>query len=116
MNAILGYAQLMEDELKGRICPKLETFKKLQQSGSLLLSIINNVLDMAQIESGKMEIDENYARIEDIRQTLLKYLRMKQKKKKNLELHYTINIEHEHILTDITKGERNICQYPEAMP
>ena len=49
-----------------------------------------------------MEIDENYARIEDIRQTLFEIFE-DEAKKKNLELHYTINIEHEHILTDITK-------------
>ena len=103
MNAILGYAQLMEDELKGKDLPETsEYLKKLQQSGSLLLSIINNVLDMAQIESGKMEIDENYARIEDIRQTLFEIFE-DEAKKKNLVLRYTINIEHEHILTDITK-------------
>ena len=103
MNAILGYAQLMKDELKGKDLPETsEHLKKLQQSGSLLLSIINNVLDMAQIESGKMEIDENYARIEDIRQMLFEIFE-DEAKKKNLELHYTINIEHEHILTDITK-------------
>ena len=71
MNAILGYAQLMEDELKGKDLPETsEHLKKLQQSGNLLLSIINNVLDMARIESGRMEIDENYGRIEDIRQIL----------------------------------------------
>ena len=103
MNAILGYAQLMEDELKGKDLPETsEHLKKLQQSGNLLLSIINNVLDMARIESGRMEIDENYARIEDIRQTLFEIFE-DEAKKKNLELHYTINIEHEHILTDITK-------------
>ena len=95
MNAILGYAQLMENELK-------EHLKKLQQSGNLLLSIINNVLDMARIESGRMEIDENYGRIEDIRQTLFEIFE-DEAKKKNLALHYTINVEHENILTDTTK-------------
>ena len=103
MNAILGYAQLMEDELKGKNLPETsEHLEKLQQSGNLLLSIINNVLDMARIESGRMEIDENYARIEDIRQTLFEIFE-DEAKKKNLALHYTINVEHEHILTDTTK-------------
>ena len=103
MNAILGYAQLMEDELKEKDLPEIsEYLKKLQQSGNLLLSIINNVLDMARIESGKMEIDENYGRIEDIRQTLFEIFE-DEAKKKNLALHYTINVEHEHILTDTTK-------------
>ena len=103
MNAILGYAQLMEDELKGKDLPETsEHLKKLQQSGNLLLAIINNVLDMARIESGRMEIDENYGRIEDIRQTLFE-LFDDEAKKKNIVLHYTINVEHDHVLTDTTK-------------
>ena len=103
MNAILGYAQLMENELEGKDLPETsEHLKKLQQSGNLLLSIINNVLDMARIESGRMEIDENYGRIEDIRQTLFEIFE-DEAKKKNLALHYTINVEHENILTDTTK-------------
>lgn len=103
MNAILGYAQLMVNELKGKNLPEIsEYLKKLQQSGNLLLSIINNVLDMAQIESGRMEIDENYGRIEDIWQTLFEVFG-DEAKKKNLVLQYTINVEHENILTDTTK-------------
>ena len=63
MNAVLGYAQLMKDELKeNELSETSEHLEKLQQSGNLLLSIINNVLDMAQIESGKMEIIQ----VEDI--------------------------------------------------
>ena len=103
MNAILGYAQLMEDELKEKELPETsEHLEKLQQSGKLLLSIINNVLDMARIESGKMEIDENYGRIEEIRQTLFEIFD-DEAKKKNIALHYTINVEHEHVLTDTIK-------------
>ena len=103
MNAILGYAQLMEDELKGKGLPEtLEHLEKLQQSGRILLSIINNVLDMARIESGRMEIDESYARIEEVRQSLFAVFD-DEAKKKNLAFQYTMNVEHEHILTDITK-------------
>nr|WP_295287085.1 transporter substrate-binding domain-containing protein [uncultured Blautia sp.] len=105
MNVILGYAQLMEDELKGKDLPETsEHLKKLQQSGSILLSIINNVLDMARIESGRMELDENYARIEDIRQSLFEIFD-DEAKKKNIAFHYKMNLEHEHVLTDITKVE-----------
>ena len=103
MNVILGYAQLMEDELKGKDMPETsEHLEKLKQSGNLLLSIINNVLDMAQIESGKMEINENYGRIGAIRQSLFEIFE-DEAKKKNLTLYYTMNVEHEHILTDTTK-------------
>ena len=103
MNAILGYTQLMEDELKGKELPEtLDHLKKLQQSGNLLLSILNNVLDMARIESGKMEIDESYGQIKEIQQTLLEIFD-DEAKKKNIAFHYTVNVEHEHVLTDITK-------------
>ena len=64
MNVILGYNQLMKEGLTD---PKLLDYqKKIELSGKLLLSIINNVLDMAHIESGKMEIDENIERMGDI--------------------------------------------------
>ena len=103
MNVILGYAQLMEDELKGKDMPEtLEHLEKMQQSGNLLLSIINNVLDMARIESGRMELDENYCRIEDVRKSLFAVFDEKARKK-NIVLHYTMNVEHEHVLTDVTK-------------
>ena len=103
MNAILGYAQLMENELNGKDMPEtLEHLEKLQQSGNLLLSIINNVLDMARIESGRMELDENYCRIEDVWKSLFAVFDEKARKK-NIALHYTMNVEHEHVLTDVIK-------------
>lgn len=103
MNVILGYAQLMEDELKEKELPKTkEHLEKLQQSGKLLLSIINNVLDMARIESGKMELDESYGRIEDFRQSVFAVFDAEAKKKK-IAFQYTMKVEHEHVLTDVTK-------------
>ena len=103
MNAVLGYAQLMKDELKGKGMPETsEHLEKLQQSGNLLLSIINNVLDMARIESGRMEIDESYTQIEGIRQNLFEIFD-DEAKKKNIAFNYTMNVEHDHVLTDTTK-------------
>ena len=103
MNAILGYAQIMEDELNRKEMPEVsEHLEKLQQSGNLLLSIINNVLDMARIESGRMELDENYCRIEDVWKSLFAVFD-ENTMKKNIALHYAMNVEHEHVLTDVTK-------------
>ena len=103
MNVILGYAQLMENELKGKDMPEtLEHLEKMQQSGNLLLSIINNVLDMARIESGRMELDENYCRIEDVRKSLFAVFDEKARKK-NIAIHCTMKVELVHVLTDVTK-------------
>ena len=105
MNAILGYSKLMEDELKGKDLPKISEYvDKLQKSGNILLSIINNILDMARIESGRMEVDENYANIEDIRQRLFDMFE-DEANKKNIDVKYTLSIEHKHVMADVTKVE-----------
>lgn len=103
MNAILGYNQLMKNELKD---PKLLHYqRKMEQAGNLLLSIINNVLDMARIESGKMEVDENYAQVKEIIEELMGVFDSTAKKK---EVHFTykMNVQHQHIMCDITKIEQ----------
>ena len=64
MNAILGYAKLMRGHISN---PEMQHYQEMiEQSGNVLLSIINNVLDMARIESGEMELDENYNETGDI--------------------------------------------------
>lgn len=103
MNVILGYAQLMEEELKDQNLPKTKDhLEKLQQSGNLLLSIINNVLDMARIESGRMEVDESYTRIEDVLRSLYVVFDAEAKKKK-IALEFTMNVQHTHVQADVTK-------------
>ena len=105
MNAILGYSKLMENELEGNESSKVsEYLKKLQKSGNVLLSIINNVLDMARIESGRMEVDENYANIEDIRNRLFEMFE-DEAKKKNIDVKYSLNVKHPHVMADVTKVE-----------
>ena len=105
MNAILGYSELMKNELKDNDLSKVvEHLNKLQKAGNILLSIINNVLDMARIESGHMELDENYVNIEDIRQRLFEMFE-DEAKKKNIHVRYTFNVEHKHVMADVTKVE-----------
>ena len=57
---------------------------------------------MARIESGRMELDENYCQIEDVWKSLFAVFEEKARKK-NIALHYTMNVEHKHVLTDATK-------------
>lgn len=59
MNAITGFTELMKNELNN---PKVlaSYIDKIQSSSEYLLSLINDVLDMARIESGKTHIDETF--------------------------------------------------------
>ena len=101
MNALLGYSELMKRELTD---PKLLDYQeKIEQSGNLLLSIINNVLDMARIESGKMELDENYVKIRDIYQGVYKIFQA-EAEKKGIHLEMEYKVQHEHVICDETKN------------
>ena len=102
MNALLGYNELMKRELTD---PKLLDYQeKMEQSGNLLLSIINNVLDMARIESGKVELDEDYVKIRDIYQGIYKIFQA-EAEKKCIHLKMEYDVKHEHVICDETKNK-----------
>ena len=56
MNAIIGYTNLIKKE-KGIPDKATEYLDKIEASNKHLLALINDILDMSQIESGKMEIE-----------------------------------------------------------
>jgi len=102
MNAIIGYSQLMRKKLTD---PDLIHYQEMiEESGNILLSIINNVLDMARIESGKMELDENYDAVGSIVSKICQVYQ-EEAEKKGIRITYKENINNLHVLCDITKIE-----------
>ncbi len=100
MNALIGYNELMKKELTD---PKLLDYQqKIEQSGNLLLSIINNVLDMARIESGKAELDESYVNITETVGRIDSVFEG-EAKKKGIRFIHEVNLEHPYIMCDIAK-------------
>ena len=67
MNAILGYSEmLMEEAEDSGDEESLPDLKRIHQSGMHLLALINDVLDLAKVEAGKMEtLAEDFA-VEDL--------------------------------------------------
>lgn len=57
LNSILGFADVMLEELDGPLTPNMDNdLKLIQKNGQHLLHLINDVLDMAKIESGKLNL------------------------------------------------------------
>ena len=57
LNAIIGYCELMEDELASEgLRIGVRDLKKIECAGHHLLTLINDILDLAKIEAGKMEL------------------------------------------------------------
>ena len=100
MNALLGYTMMLKPKIKDE--QLLGYVEKIERSGKLLLSIINHVLDMARIESGRMEVNEVYTRVGiDIEEVISVF--SLEAKKKNIRLLTSVQVEHGHIMADLTK-------------
>ncbi|MCQ2408994.1 MAG: response regulator [Clostridia bacterium] len=69
MNAIVGYTTLAESHIDNKEQVQ-DYLGKIEKSSEHLLSLINDVLDMSRIESGKMSISEQDADIKEIVQAL----------------------------------------------
>lgn len=97
MNVILGYNELMKQYLTDPILVDYQN--KIEQSGKLLLSIINNVLDMARIESGKMVVEERAEQIglvvEEIESVFESCAQ-----EKNIVFTTSVDVDHTHVLWD----------------
>lgn len=65
MNAIVGFTSLALTHLEHKEQVR-EYLKKIMTSGNHLLSLINDILDMSRIESGKMHLDEKPASLPEI--------------------------------------------------
>ncbi len=68
LNAIIGFSEAIACELLGPVAdPKqLEYIKDIHSSGRLLLSIINDVLDMSKIEAGKLELAHEKINVREV--------------------------------------------------
>lgn len=101
MNAIIGYSELLEDNLDSDD-KAMGYVKKIKKSSDLLLSLINYVLEMARIESGKMELREETGSLKNFVKVLNAVIEPQIDRKK-LEFVCDIDIKHENIICDITK-------------
>jgi len=71
LNAILGYGEMLYEDCEDLgYDDLLPDLKKITSSGSHLLSLINNILDLSKIEAGKMELFVTSFEIESMVQTI----------------------------------------------
>lgn len=99
MNAIIGYTTLAASNIDNK--EKVQDFlSKILSSGNHLLSLINDVLDMSRIESGRVFIEESECSLPDILRDLRNILQSQMKSKQLDFFMDTIDVVDENIWCD----------------
>ena len=101
MNAIIGFSGLLEKSLHDEEKAK-EYLKKLQSSGNLLLMIIDQVLEMARIESGTASLKLEAEDLSELFHSVYAVFESDMKKK---GIHFCAHtsVEHKYAICDKTK-------------
>lgn len=101
LNAIIGFSELMKSHWEDSKISR-NYLEKIDESSQYLLSLINNILEMSKIESGKEELKEKPWDINTSCDNLLQFFEP-DIRQKNQTLNYAVNIKHNMILTDSLK-------------
>ena len=79
LNAIIGFSEVMKAEIMGPLgSPGYKDYAAdIHGSGTFLLAIINELLDLSLIDSGEMKLDESLVQIDKIAESSVALLRSK---------------------------------------
>ncbi|OEF05169.1 response regulator [Vibrio genomosp. F10] len=87
LNSVLGLIDILECELVDR--SQLETLSKIESSAELLLVLINDILDLTKIESGKFSTEYQWIKLrEQLKKTLENYVSQVEKKGLDLKVDF----------------------------
>ena len=99
MNAIIGFTSLAATHIDNRE-QVLDYLKKISTSSQHLLSLINDVLDMSRIESGKVKIEERAVHLPDLVHDVRSIIQPNVSAKRLSLFIDTMDVENEDIITD----------------
>lgn len=106
MNAIIGFTNIATKEINDDPPKALDAIKKVQNSSEILLSIINDILDMSRIESGKAKVKYEEANISSILEKI-EPIMTNMATPKNINVNYkNLNLHNDLVLIDIPFVQR----------
>ena len=101
MNAIIGFTDLLAENLENTEKAR-DYIAKIKTSSDYLLSLINNVLEMARIESGKTVLEEESVSVERSLESVY-WIFESQMREKNIHFTWNVDVQHDNIICDVLK-------------
>ena len=106
LNAILGMTEGMQEQVFGKTSnAQIKALQTIERSGSHLLELINDILDVAKIESGQIELEYSTISVDALCQSSLTFIKQ-QALKKSIQLETKLPTN----LPEINVDERRIRQ------
>ncbi len=106
LNAILGMTEGLQDQVFGPISePQIKALQTVERSGSHLLELINDILDVAKIEAGQIELECTPLSVTHLCKSSLTFI-----KQQALQKRIQLEIKHPLDLPDLLVDERRVRQ------
>lgn len=106
LNSILGMAEALSDEIYGDLTPRQrKALGTIDASGRHLLSLINDILDLAKVESGQIELNYSTVDVDALCQSTVRLIQATAEKKK-----LTVTVDLDPAVKLITADGRRVKQ------
>ncbi len=109
LNAIIGFADVLLAEYFGELNPKQREYvTDILESGQILLTLINDILDISKIESGRMELEPRPVPVADLIEASLRLVRQAAQRR-GVELHARVEPARLAVEADETRLRQVLC-------
>ena len=106
LNAIIGFSELMLKGMAGEMSERqLDYIKSIHESGIHLLNLINDIIDLSRIESGKMELTYSEVDVKELIESSLVFI-----KEKSIKHNIKLEVDVEWGINKIEADENRIKQ------
>ena len=106
LNSILGQSEILQEQIYGSLNPEqLDALTYIEKGGHHLLSLINDILDLAKIEAGKLDFELSLVSVADVCQASLQFV-----KQTALEKQIKLHVDLDKLVISMIADERRLVQ------
>jgi len=101
MNSMKEFTNILENNLMNEKLAR-DYIEEIRNSQEFLMSLVNNILDMARIEGGMTAVEESYGNINNLMKSIANQFKLPMKEKK-IKFSTTVKVDHPEIMVDFAK-------------
>jgi PAS domain S-box-containing protein len=106
LNAILGLSEALLEQVSGSLTPRqVKSITTISTSGAHLLTLINDILDLSKIESGKLELNPDTVKVKEFCESCLVFVRTQA-----IQKHIIVAFEHDGRLEKFSADPKRLKQ------